>query len=513
MKLAVLIAVCGVSISLAPDARADGQGASRGQRTGPPAASSPDKVADAYAQFLLGHRFEENEDETNAIAAYKRAMELDPNAAEIPAQLAGLYLKQSKVQDAMTAAEASLKIAPANREANRVLGTVYAALSESSQDPAARGRGADKADANLATAIRHFERALEGAVAESDPNVRATLARLYVRANAYDKAIPLLTDLVNEEPGWQDGPLMLVEAYAGAGRSRDAIAWLEERTAGDPRLLPALADFYERERRWSDAAGAYARAIGRAPRDPNLKTRYASALMNAGGRDNLEKARTTLDEVTAARSTDARALYLLSQAQRRLGEYQEAEASARKVIAQNTKSPWGYYALAEALEARRQYQAVVDELAPVVAQNRGSSGDGAFDVSLLLPHLGFAYQEIGQHDKAIASFEDARKLAPGDPAVAGYLIEANIAAKKYAAAVEVAKSALAQHPNDLRLTRLEAQALRQNGKADQGIALMEEAVKHHADDPVAYISLAQAYSEADRGAQAVKVLQDCLLTI
>ena len=74
MKLAVLIAVCGVSISLAPDARADVQGASRGQRTAPPAAVSPDKVADAYAQFLLGHRFEENEDETNSIAAYKRSM-------------------------------------------------------------------------------------------------------------------------------------------------------------------------------------------------------------------------------------------------------------------------------------------------------------------------------------------------------------------------------------------------------------------------------------------------------
>ena len=508
MKLAVLIAVCGVSISLAPDAGAAVQGASRGQRPAPPAASSPDKVADAYAQFLLGHRFEENEDETAAIAAYKRAMELDPTAAEIPAQLAGLYLKQSKVQEAMAAAETSLKIAPTNREANRVLGTVYAALSESSQDQPARGRGADKADANLATAIRHFELALEGAVAESDPNVRATLARLYVRANAYDKAIPLLTDLVNEEAGWQDGPLMLVEAYAGAGRSRDAIAWLEERTAGDPRLLPALADFYERERRWSDAAGAYARALARAPRDPNLKTRYASALMNAGGRDNLDKARTALVEVTAARSTDARALYLLSQAQRRLGEYAESEASARKVIAQNAKSPWGYYALAEAFEARRKYQSVVDELAPVVAQNRGASGDGAFDVSLLLPHLGFAYQEIGQPDKAIAAFEDARKLAPGDPAVAGYLIEANIAAKKYAAAVEVAKSALAQHPNDLRLTRLQAQALRHNGKADQGIALMEEALTHHADDPIAYISLAQAYSEAERGAQAVKVLQD-----
>ena len=301
---------------------------------------------------------------------------------------------------------------------------------------------------------------------------------------------------------------MLVEAYAGAGRSRDAITWLEERTAGDPRLLPALADFYERERRWPDAAGAYARALERAPRDANLKTRYASALMNAGGRENVDKARTALTEVAAVRTTDARALYLLSQAQRRLGDFKDAESSARRVIALNSKSPWGYYALAESLEARRQFQSVVDELAPVVADNRGKSGDASFDVGILLPHLGFAYQEIGRHDKAIASFEDARKLAPGDPAIAGYLIEANIAAKKYGAAVDAAKSALAQHPNDLRLTRLEAQALRRNGKADLGLALLEEAVTHHADDPVAYISLAQAYADAERGAQAVQVLQD-----
>ena len=508
MKLAVLIVAFSVSVPIAADARAGVQGSPRGQRPAPATTASPEKVADAYAQFLLGHRFEENEDETSAIAAYTRAMELDPMAAEIPAQIAGLYLKQSKVQEATAAAEASLKIAPANREANRVLGTVYAALSESGQDAAARGRGADKADANLAKAIRHFEMALEGAVAESDPNVRATLARLYVRNSAYEKAIPLLTDLVNQESGWQDGPLMLVEAYAGAGRSRDAIAWLEERTAGDPRLLPALADFYERERRWPDAAGAYARALQRAPRDANMKTRYASALMNAGGRENLDKARTALTEVAAVRTTDARALYLLSQAQRRLGDFKEAEASARRVIAQNGKSPWGYYALAESLEARRQYQSVVDELAPVVAGNRGKSGDAALDVSLLLPHLGFAYREIGQHDKAIAAFEDARRLAPTDPAIAGYLIEANIAAKKYGAAVDAAKSALTQHPNDLRLTRLEAQALRHSGKADAGLALLEEAVRHHADDPAAYISLAQAYSDAERGAQAVKVLQD-----
>jgi tetratricopeptide (TPR) repeat protein len=509
MKLAALVAALSVSVPIAADARAGAPAPiqSRGQR--PPAltTASPEKVAEAYAQFLLGHHFEENDDEAGAIAAYKRAMDLDPLAAEIPAQLAGLYLKQSKTQDAMAAAEAALKVAPANREANRVLGTLYAAMSESAQENAPRGR-AVTTDENLTKAVHHLELSIERAASESDPNTRATLARLYVRSGAYEKAIPVLTDLVNQESGWQDGPLMLVEAYAGAGRSKDAIDWLEARTQGDPRLLPALADFYERERRWSDAAGAYSGALQRAPRNADLKTRYASALLNAGGRANLEKARTALAEVLSTRTTDARSLYLLSQAQRRLGEFADAEASARRVITQNSKSPWGYYALAESLEARHQYQAIVDQLAPVVAEFRGASADAPFDVGILLPHLGFAYQELGQYDKAIASFDEARKLSPSDPAIAGYLIEAHIAAKKYSAAVDAAKAALSQHPNDVRLTRLEAQALRHSGKADQGIALLEEAVKAHANEPLAYVSLAQLYAESERGAQAIKVLQD-----
>jgi tetratricopeptide (TPR) repeat protein len=503
MKFAALVAVLSLSAPLAAAANQAG-----GQRPQTPTVA-PDKVAEAYHQFILGHRLEEADDVNGAIAAYKKASELDPSAADIPGELAGLYLRQNRIQEAMATAEQALKIAQTNREANRVLGTIYAALSESARDNAPRGR-ASAPDENLAKAIRHLELATNLATGQIDSNVKATLARLYVRAASYDKAIPLLTDLVEQEPGWQDGPLMLAEAYAGAGRSKDAIAWLEERAPNDPRLLPALADFYERERRWPEAVAAYGRAVQRAPRNGELRSRYASALLNAGGRENITKARDLLQEAIAARpaSPDARALYLLSQAQRRLGDFPAAEASARRVIAQNKKSPWGFYALAESLEERRQYQTIVDELAPVVAEFRGTAADAPFDVSILLPHLGFAYQELGQYDKAISTFEEARKLAPGDPTVAGYLIDAHLAAKRYGAAADAAKAALSQNPNDLRLTRLQARALRLNGKADQGIALLEEAVKNHSGEPLAYISLAEIYSDSDRGAQAVRVLQD-----
>ncbi|HEX7139848.1 MAG TPA: tetratricopeptide repeat protein, partial [Vicinamibacterales bacterium] len=229
----------------------------------------------------------------------------------------------------------------------------------------------------------------------------------------------------------------------------------------------------------------------------------------AGGHDNLTKARDLLSTLTSSRPGEqSRILYLLSQTQRRLGDFKAAEDTARRVIAQNSKSPWGYYALAEALEGRRDFQGVVTEIAPIVAQYSGKVTEPAFDVGLLLPHLGFAYQELGQHDRAVATFEEARRLAPNDPNVAAYLADANIAAKKYAAALDAAKSGLADNPDDLRLIRLQAQALRHTGRPDQGAAILEESVRSHADDPMAYLALAQFYGDIDRGAQAIRVLED-----
>src|SRR5438034_10714632 len=70
--------------------------------------SDSDKVAQAYAQFLIGRHLAETDlpiakkaDIDGAIAAYKRAIDLDPASADATAELAALYLRQNKIQDAM----------------------------------------------------------------------------------------------------------------------------------------------------------------------------------------------------------------------------------------------------------------------------------------------------------------------------------------------------------------------------------------------------------------------------
>jgi tetratricopeptide (TPR) repeat protein len=499
MKIAVLLtAMCVAVPSMTSIAGAQAARAPSPQS----GATPPAKVAQAYEQFLIGHHLEENEDLPGAIAAYKKAMELDPLAADIPAELAGLYFRHERIDEAVSAAEQALKIAPANPEAHRVLGLIAASKVDGRPR---QQQGA--ADDDSAKAIQHLEKAIANPIGDADENARGTLAKLYLRIAAYDKAIALLVDLVRQLPGWTDGPRLLAQAYAGAGRTADAIALLDEQASDDPSLLPTLADFYERQQRWKDAANAYARALNVAPRNVELKTRYAQALMNAGGRDNLGKARDALNDIVSTRN-DARALYLLSQADRRFGDLRGAEAAARRVIALQDQSPWGYLALAEALGDSRQYTRIVDALTPAIAKFQALSGDHSVELRMLLPHLGFALQELGEYEQALTTFDQAHRLSPKDALITSYLIDANISSRKYGAALQLARQARAENPGDLTLARLEAQALRLDGKPDMGVAVLEEALKNHAEEPAAYVALAQIYQDVSRGPQAVKLLQD-----
>ena len=470
MKFAALVAVLSVSIPLAAtraqraQGRADSAAARRRRRQGRP------RRTRSSCSAIASRRTTTRPARSPRTSARWSSIR---TAADIPAELAGLYLRQNKVQEAMAAAEAGAEDrAGQPRSEPRARHRLRRAVGERRRDRAARGRGADAADANLAKAISHLEPALDGAVGESDPNVRATLARLYVRSGAFDKAIPLLTDLVNQEPGWQDGPLLLVEAYAGAGRStrRDRLA----RGADAPTIRGCC----RRSPTSTSASGAgptrpaRTRARCSARRATlELKTRYASALLNAGGRDNIDEGARRADRTRRARrATDARALYLLSQAQRRLGDFEAAEATARRVIAQNDREPVGL------LRARRSARGAASVSGGRRRARAGrrriprQGGRPARSTSACCCRISASRtRNSGSTTRRSRRSKRRASSSPSDPAIAGYLIEANIAAKKYGAAVDAAQGGAGAASRTIcGSTRLQAQALRHDGKADAG---------------------------------------------
>ena len=476
VPLVVTAALLGGAV--AADAQPNRQGSK------PAAPAKVDPVAQAYEQFLLAHRLKEAEDADGAMAAYKRAMALDPGSAAIVAELADLYMRQNRAADAISAAEQALKISPDNKDAHRVLGTVYGSLGTA--DDSRGNREAQRE--SLRKGIEHLEKAVGPASAriQTDVNVRAMLARLYVANEQYDEAIPILAEIVKQEPGWLDGASLLVQAYVAAGRSDDATRWLEDAVEMNPQLYPTLADMYARGRRWDDASAAYERALKVSLRSLDLRVRYAGMLLGTGVEKDAVRARDVLREAVELRAPDdrtlERALLLLAQAERRTGDLDASERTARRVISQNRRSARAYVALAETLEERRRYQDVADSLAPAVQLFR-SDADSEGPLSMLLPHLGFAYQQLGQFDKAIAALQEAHKVTGGDPAVSFYLIQAQLSAKRYSDAVALARQARVDQPDDLRLARLEAEGLRLWGKADDAVSVLEQVAKRQAANP------------------------------
>ena len=467
------------------------------------AAKGLTREAEAYYQFLLGRHLESEGDAAGALAAYTEAARLDPKSAEIRAEMASLHARENRLAEAIAMAEAALKLDPRNVSATRLLGFIYADAAQVDEGMAAFGPGAA---ANAARSAGYLETARRG-LEMPDPTVEMVLGRIYVRNGAYDKAVAVLSQLVVDLPGQPEPVNLLLQAYLQAGRADEATKALEAAVGLQPQFVPMLAELYERQRRWADAAGAYARAIERAPKNLELRTRLAAVLLSDGGDAEVGRALGLLEQVRRESPADRRVLYLLAQAQREAGKLDDAEATARQLMALAPGSPTGAYVLGLVLGQKRQYRGVVETLEPIVGASASSSaaGDGGDLVPALL-QLGFAYLELGEADRALATFERAQKMSPGDPTIEFSLIEAQLAARRYAEAAALAKKMRSAQPANQHLLRLEAEALRQSGKGDEGTALLADAIASRPDDVAGYIALAEFESARGRYEAALAVL-------
>jgi tetratricopeptide (TPR) repeat protein len=317
------------------------------------APSSRQTDASAAYYFLLGRRLESDRKIDDAIAAHRKAAELAPASAEVRAELAGLYARQDRVREALDTAEAAIGIDPSNREANRILGSILAALGEQRQ----AFRPGDDPAQYRPRAIAALEKSRRDVGV--DLNLELMLGRLYLQSGNYEKSIFSLRRVVDEQPGYPEAALLMAAAQDGAGRPDDAIGILEKSLQENPaffRGLVRLAELYDEQRRFGDAAAAYARAQAANPR-VELAPQRASALINAGkpgdARDLLQAA---LKHKTAP---DRGLLYLLAQAQRQLKDTAGAASTAQTLTAAFPDDPRVLYLNAQLLDdAGRKAEAI-----------------------------------------------------------------------------------------------------------------------------------------------------------
>ena len=367
-----------------------------------PAAAQPAAPAsgDAGYYFLLGRHHESMGDVDKAVAAYKQALALAPNSAELRAELAGLYARQDRAVEAIETAEEALTKDPDNREANRILGSIYAALAEQRL----KLRPGDDPALYVPRAIAALERARAQG---PDTPVDLTLGRLYLQTKSYDKAIALLRRVQLEQPGSTELAMMIATAEEGAGRTADAAETLREAIADNPKFfrgLIMLAELSEKQGEWDAAADAYTKAQALNPRI-DLASRRAAALINAG---KAPAARDLLQPGAAKPDAEPMVLYLYATALRQSGDLAGAEAAARRLRAAAPNDPRGLYVLAQVLEQRKDFDGAERALREILERDP--------EDATALNYLGYMLAERGQRlDEAVTLVQRALKLEPGNP--------------------------------------------------------------------------------------------------
>ena len=465
-------------------------------------AAPADRKGEAYLQFLLGRRLESDGDIDGAVAAYRKAAELDPKGAEIRAELAGLYARQDRAREALEWANAALALESDNREANRILGLVYAALAE--QPAAAQTLDMAGAPEELtAKAVDHLRRA--DSMQTVDPSLHYSLGRMLLRKRDYAAAVDVLRRLQDEQPGVSDAALMLADALLGQGRTEEAQKTLEAAIAQTPGFVRGrvrLAEVYERSGRWADAAEQYSLAAVRAPRSGEMVRRQATALLRAG---RPAAARDAIRPLADPKDAAAADLYLLFEAEHDLGDLDAAESTARRVIAAEPDGVRGIHALAQVLDERGDYTAEIKLLEPAITRGRqGRASPG--QLLVLLTQLGFAYQGDGRHDRAIETFDEIRTLAPSDASGSVFLVQANLVAGRTEEAVALAERARSDFPAELRLAELLAEGYRRQGQPARAVGLLEPLLET-ARTPSLYATLSEMYVAEGRTDAAAGVLE------
>ena len=299
-------------------------------------------------------------------------------------------------------ADEALKKDPQNREANRIIGSIYAAFAEQRRAI----RPGESPQLYVARAIAALERARQDGPAELGLDL--TLARLYLQTESFDKADPLLRRIVTQQPGYPDASLLLATAQDEMGQTAGGDRDADGDARRESEVLSRLRDARraQREAGTVGTGGAGLRAGPAAEHSrPDLSTRRAAALINAG---QGAAARDILRDPAAKAEPEPLVLYLYAAAQRLTGDLAGAEATARRLRTAAPEDPRGMYVLAQVLEARGDLEGAEEALRDLLKRDPKDA--------TALNYLGYMFAERGQRlDEAVELVQRALKLEPENP--------------------------------------------------------------------------------------------------
>ncbi len=465
-------------------------------------ASSEDRRAEAYYDFVMGHVDEQRYDETGdfsyatqAIALYKRARELDPDSLVITERLAETYAKSQQIRDAVLEAKKVLERDPKSLAAHRLLARIYVRtlgnLDTSGQKE------------TLDLAIEQYQDILK--IDPKNDEAALWLVRLYSFENDRDKAEQVLQGLLDREPANEEALEEYARLLLENGRSSEAIARLKKGLgpSSDARIYGLLGDAYVQEKQNAQAEQAYREAVELNPDEPAFRRGLAQTLFSE------QKYAEALPEYQQLAQDDPKdpEIYLrLAQIYLQQRKLDLAEANVRRAEDLAPDNLEVAYTAALVAEADARYDDAARLLSGAigdVAKGPSARNSDSRLLGVLYDTLGRVYREQEKYSDAIETFRQMKALGPGQAKQARLeIIETYESNGEIDPAIAEAREAIAQDPRDRDLEITYALLLGEKEQTDDGVKVLEGLLNGSPDDRQIYLAIAQVYERGRRFPEA-----------
>lgn len=294
----------------------------------------------------------------------------------------------------------------------------------------------------------------------------------------------------------------LLRQHYDAAQSAQSVGHLQqaalEYKAFLTEALHRLGDRRSRSGDFEKAAAFFRQALLLAPNDSALLLDYAEACRSAGDLVNAESA---AQSVVQSNPKNARARFTLGQILLQRNDNQPASEQLEFAAALEPTFEHGYGLATAYLKLKAP-----DRAAAVFKEMLAGFGDTA----AIRLEFGRAFAEAGYPEQAIQEFKQALALDEKFPGAhyslgAAYLV--GLADAAFPEAAEEFRKELANHPNDvLSLYQLGYIAASQH-QIEEAENYLGRAATLDPANPDVYLSLGQAYAEADRRTEAEAALR------
>jgi tetratricopeptide (TPR) repeat protein len=471
-----------------------------------PASPADGNHAAAYYNFAMGRLYAmmaqaegSQEDALKAIQFYKDALKADPKASATYEELTDLYLSLSRSADAAALAQDALKQNPDNVDAHRMLGRVYF----SQINKGAQGQIDERA---LRLALQEFQKVT--AKDPKDVESWVTLGRLYAGTNDSANAESAYNSALAVEPDNEDALTGLALVYGNQGDTAKAIEKLKTATdkSPNPRSLMILAQAYENQKNYKDAADALKKAMEMQPENERLARSLAEDLFFSDQYDEALKIYGALSEHNPKDPVMPLRMADIYRAKHDFAKAHEAIDRAKKMDPEGLEPRLGEIQMFEAEgkpdQAIADLKSVLDDTARKIYSKEEQQQRAEW-----FEELGKLNVQAKHYPEAVEAFKQMIVSKDKGPLIEAHVIEAYKAARDLASAEREAETALKKFPEEYMVVREHAGVLADLGKTDEAVKELRGLLNGPRDRDT-LIALTEIYEKSKRFDDAGKAVDE-----